>query len=147
MKKSELLGRVGDAYARLLAALDGLSEEAASRTGLTSEWSVKDCLAHVAMWEREGARVVESIVAGTYRPRYDDETIERRNREAVEAMRGRAYAEVLGELRAAHAELAALLEGLPEELGEETYGFKFIAGVTFDHMSHHAAQIERFRES
>jgi hypothetical protein len=97
------------------------------------------------MWEREGARVVSDIVSGAYRPRYDDETIERRNREAVEETRGRSYPEMLRELDEAHAQLGALLEGLPEELGEETAGYKFIAGVTFDHMTHHAAQIEKFR--
>jgi uncharacterized protein (TIGR03083 family) len=147
MNKNELLGRVREARARLDAALDGLAEEEATRTGLTPEWSVKDCLAHIAMWEREGTRVVPDIVAGTYRPRYDDETIERRNREAVEGTRGRTYGETLKELDAAHSEFEALLARLPDELGDETPGFKFIAGVTFDHMAHHAAQIERFRES
>lgn len=146
MNKAELLARVREARARLDAALDGLAEEDATRAGaLTPEWSVKDCLAHVAMWEREGVRVLGDILAGTYRPRYDDETIERRNREAVEQWRGRSYAEVAGELGAAHAEFESLLEGLPEELDERTPGYKFIAGVTFDHMAHHAAQIEKFR--
>ena len=145
MKKSELLARVGEARARLDAALDGLSEEDATRVGVTPEWSVKDCLAHIAMWEREGVRVLPDILAGAYRPRYDDETIERRNREAAAEWSGRGYAEVAGELDAAHAELERLLEGLPEELDESTPGYKFIAGVTFDHMPHHAAQIEKFR--
>lgn len=146
MKKTELLARVREGRARLDAALDGLSEEGATRTGLTSEWAVKDCLAHVAMWEREGARVLPDIVAGTYRPRYDGETIERRNREAVEAARGLTLAELLRELDAAHAQLVSLLEGLPDELGDETASFKLIAGVTFEHMAHHAAQIEKFRK-
>lgn len=145
MKKDELLVRVREARARLDAALGGLSEEDATRVGLTSEWSVKDCLAHIAMWEREGVRVLQDIFAGTYRPRYDDETIERRNRESVAEWRGRSYSEVSGELKEAHAEFVALLEGLPEEVDERTPGYKFIAGVTFDHMAHHAAQIEKFR--
>src|SRR3712207_6012373 len=102
MKKSELLARVGEARARLDAALDGLSEEDATRVGVTPEWSVKDCLAHIAMWEREGVRVLPDILAGTYRPRYDDETIERRNREAAAEWSNRSYAEVAGELRSAH---------------------------------------------
>lgn len=146
MKRTELLGRVREAYARLSAALEGLGEEEATRAGVTPEWSVRDALAHIAEWEQEGLRVMDEILAGTYRPRFDDETIERRNREAVEARRGRTFAEVAEELHAAHASLEQRLGELPEEVDERTVGFKFIAGVTFEHMAHHAAQIEKYRE-
>ncbi len=147
MKKTELMGRVREAYARLEGALEGLGEEDGTRVGLTPEWSVRDALAHITMWEQEGLRVMDDILAGTYRPRFDDETIERRNREAVEARRATSFAEVSAELRAAHARFEALLEQLPEEVDENAPAGRFIAGVTYDHMAHHAAQIEKYRES
>jgi DinB superfamily len=147
MKRTEILQRVGEAYGRLERALAGLTEEEAARVGLTPQWSVKDCLAHIAAWEIEGARVSEEIVAGTYRPRYDDAEIERRNTEAVAARRALTLAEIKAELHEAHERLTALLARLPDEIAEDTPGYRFIAGVTFDHMTHHAAQIEKYRES
>lgn len=146
MKKTELLGRVNKAHARLVRALDGLTEEEATRAGVTPEWSVRDCLAHVSAWENEGGRVMDEIVAGTYRPRFEDDVIERRNAEAVEARRAHTFAEVEAEFRDAHARFSGQLERLPDEVDENTPGYKFIAGVTFDHMEHHAAQIEKWKK-
>ena len=148
MKKAELLERVGGAHGRLARALGGLTEEAASAPGLTARWSIKDALAHIAAWEQEGARVVEGIADGTVRPRrYADEEIERFNEEAVAARRGRTLDELLAESRAAHAAMLAAVARLPDEVDEHTPAYKVVDGFTVEHMAHHAAQIEKYRES
>ena len=148
MKKSELLGLVGGAHARLARALEGLTEAEAGRAGLTPKWSVKDALAHITAWEQEGARVLAGVIDGTERPRrYPPEEIERFNEEAVTARRGRTLDELLGETRAGHAAMLAAVARLPEEVDENSPAYKIADGFAVEHMAHHAAQIEKYRES
>lgn len=146
MKKTELLERVRAAREEMGRALEGLSEEDATRPGLNQNWSVRDALAHVVAWELEGARAVEGLRAGTYAPRpFDKETINSFNEQAVSERRGRSFAEVRAEFEEAHARITGVLESLPEEIEERTPLYKFAEGVTFKHLSHHAAQIEEWK--
>lgn len=148
MKKAELLEAVGGAHAHLARALEGLTEEEAGRAGLTAKWSVKDALAHITAWEQEGARALAGLIDGTARPRrYPDDEIERFNAEAVAARRGRTLEELLAETRAGHAAMLAEVARLPEEVGEDSPGYKIARGFTVEHMTHHAAQIENYRKS
>jgi hypothetical protein len=39
-----------------------------------------------------------------------------------------------------------LIASLPEEIDEASPTYKFIEGVTFRHMAHHAAQIEEWKQ-
>ena len=146
MKKTELLGRVSAAREEMERALEGLSEEDATRRGLNTNWSVRDALAHVVAWELEGARAIEGIRAGTYAPRpFDKESIDAFNEQAVAERSGRTFAEVRSEFEEAHRRMTEVLESLPEEVEERTPVYKFAEGVTFKHLSHHAAQIEEWK--
>jgi uncharacterized protein (TIGR03083 family) len=148
MKKAELLEAVGGAHARLARSLEGLTEDEAGRVGLTARWSVKDALAHITAWEQEGARALAGVIDGTARPRrYPDDEIERFNEEAVAARRGRTLGELLAETRAGHDRMLAEVARLPEEVDEDSPACKIARGFTVEHMTHHAAQIENYRES
>ncbi|MCA1850403.1 MAG: maleylpyruvate isomerase N-terminal domain-containing protein, partial [Acidobacteria bacterium] len=65
MKKTEIQECLREAHKKLTGALEGLSEEEATRTGLNAQWSVKDALAHISAWEIEGARIIREIQEGT----------------------------------------------------------------------------------
>ena len=147
MKKTELLERVRAAHGEMLRALDGLSEEDATRAGLNPNWSVRDALSHVVAWELEGARSIRAIREGTFQPRrFDREAIDAFNRSAVEERRSRTFAEVRAEFDEAHREMTGVLESLPEEIEERSPAYKFAEGVTFKHLSHHAAQIAEWKK-
>jgi uncharacterized protein (TIGR03083 family) len=148
MKKTELLERVRAAREEMERALEGLSEEDATRPGLNPNWSVRDALAHVVAWEIEGANAIEGLRAGTYSPRpFDKETIDLFNEQAVAERRRRTFAEVRSEFEDAHERMTGVLESLPEEVEERTPVYKFAEGVTFKHLSHHAAQIEQWKKN
>jgi uncharacterized damage-inducible protein DinB len=145
MKKTELQERVRAAHGQLTKALDGLSDEQATRVGVTPEWSVKDSLAHIAAWEIEGARILAEIQSGTWKPqRLDKQTIEDFNVRAVEERRARSMNEVRQEFDAAHARMEEAIASLPDEVDEKSPAYKFVEGVTFRHHTHHAAQIIKF---
>jgi hypothetical protein len=148
MKKTELQERVRDSHDRFVASLEGLSDEEATRVGLTEHWSVKDALSHIAAWEIEAARIVKEIQEGTWKPRrLSQELIDEFNRQAVESRRTRSFPQVREEFDAAHAELERVIGSLPDEVDEATPAYKFIEGTTFKHFAHHGAQIQKFRDS
>ena len=147
MKKTELLERVREAHGRLVAALDGLDEAEATRTGLNENWSVKDALSHVVAWEVEGARIISEIQQGTWEPRrVSKEFVDEFNARAVGERRSRTMREVTDEFNTAHQEMERVLGSLPDEVDEKSPAFEYARGVTFRHHAHHARQIEEFRK-
>ncbi|MBV9959651.1 MAG: DinB family protein [Acidobacteria bacterium] len=146
MKKSELQQRVSESGERLLGVLDGLTEDEASRVGLTEKWSIKDALSHISAWELEGARIVSEIQAGTWQPsRPSKEQIDDFNARAALERKGRSLAELQAEFSDAHARMEAVVAALPDEVDESAPAYKYIEAVTIKHLPHHAEQIEKFR--
>jgi uncharacterized damage-inducible protein DinB len=147
MKKTGIQERVRESHRKLTDALEGLSEEEATRTGLNANWSIKDALSHISAWEIEAARIITEIQNGTWKPqRFGKEAIDEFNREAVESRRGQSMPQVREEFDAAHREMERIIESLPEEVDESTPTYKFIENVTFKHFATHAAQIEEWKK-
>ncbi|HJU55803.1 MAG TPA: maleylpyruvate isomerase N-terminal domain-containing protein [Pyrinomonadaceae bacterium] len=147
MKKTELQERVREAHKGLTTALEGLTDEEATRVGLTEQWSIKDALSHISAWEIEVARIVGEIQAGTWKPqRLNQEAIDEFNRKAVEDRRERSFPQVREEFDAAHSEMERVIASLPEEVDESTPAYKYIEAVTFKHFAHHGAQIQKMRD-
>ena len=147
MKKTELQERVRDSHKGLVDALEGLSEEDATRVGLNENWSIKDALSHIAAWEIEAARIINEIQNGTWKPqRLNKEAIDEFNHQAVESRRERSMPQVREEFDAAHSEMERLIESFPEEVDESTPTYKYVENVTFKHFASHAAQIEEWKK-
>jgi uncharacterized damage-inducible protein DinB len=146
MKKTELQERVRESHDRLTRALEGLSEEEATRTGLNENWSIKDALSHISAWEIEAARIINEIQSGTWKPqRLNKELIDEFNRQAVLSRQDHSMPQVREEFDAAHREMERVIASLPDEVDESSPIYKYIEGVTFRHFAHHGAQIEKFR--
>jgi uncharacterized damage-inducible protein DinB len=147
MKKADLEERVRGAHEKLEKALEGLTEEQATRTGLNQNWSVKDALSHITAWEIEGVRILSEIEGGEWKPqKFDKQTIDDFNARAVENRRENSMSEVRNEFEEAHLEMERAIQSLlPEEVDESTPSYKFVEAVTFRHHTHHAAQIEEWK--
>src|SRR5215213_3265424 len=147
MKRTDLQERVRESHGGLVEALAGLSEDEATRTGLTEQWSIKDALSHIAAWEIEAARIVKEIQDGTWKPqRMNKEMIDEFNRRAAEDRRERSFPQVREEFDAAHAEMERVIGTLPDDVDESSPAYKYIEAVTFKHFAHHGAQIQKFRD-
>ena len=147
MTKTELQERVRDGYEKLTKALEGLTEEEATRVGLNPQWSIKDALAHITAWEFEGVRIISEIQSGTWeKQEFNQQIIDEFNARAVEVRRENSMAEVRNEWDTAHLELERTIETLlPDELDESNFVSQLVKLVTYQHHAHHAAQIEEFR--
>jgi hypothetical protein len=148
MLKTEIQERVKTAHQELVSALDDVPDEQTTCVGLTSHWSVKDALAHIAAWEIEGARIVSEIQSGTWKPqRLDKQMIDDFNARVVEERRALSMIEQRAEFDLAHERMSDVIETLPNQVDEKSPTYKFVEGVTFRHHSHHAEQIRQFNEN
>ena len=53
MTKDELLDALEEERENFMEAIAGLSDEELEQPGASGEWSVKDVLSHLSMWEAE----------------------------------------------------------------------------------------------
>jgi len=115
--RAELMERVAPARAALEQCLRGVSDAQLSAPGAEG-WSVKDHLIHLATWERMLVAHLRDgndyVVVDLTQPTYEALGLDALNAHIYERERHRSAAQALAEFHAAHAEIVAFLEGLPE---------------------------------
>lgn len=58
MKKSELLEALETSHEQFLSLIEGVSPEDLTRPGAVGEWSVKDVMSHLLIWEAETIKLL-----------------------------------------------------------------------------------------
>ncbi len=53
MNKDDLIVAITDERAKFMSSIDGLSPEDMQKPGVVGNWSVKDILSHISLWEAE----------------------------------------------------------------------------------------------
>ncbi len=141
--RAKLVGHYRGMRADLLAAIEGLSDDQMTETSLDG-WSVKDHLAHLALWDDIRSQEVTRISAGHESAwRMTDEQDEAFNALAYEARRTLPLAQVRWELAVSQDRLlGALAAATPRALEPSLYG---AAGLTSSHQAQHAGWIRRWR--
>ncbi len=113
MTREELLKRIDDGRADLLAQLARVPAERLTQPTLANGWSVKDMLAHLATWERRVEYLYRMLSSG--RPVEDGVTDSNvYNATTYEANRHRPLAEIQAEETAAFLALRTVAETAPE---------------------------------
>jgi hypothetical protein len=64
MTRDEILDALEDEREKLMDAIEGLSEEAMQAPGVVGDWSVKDILFHLSMWEAELVKLLWQAAQG-----------------------------------------------------------------------------------
>jgi uncharacterized damage-inducible protein DinB len=141
--RDELLQHYRESRERLLAAIDGLSDEQLAERTLDG-WSVKDHLAHLALWDEARAADCERISAG-YASAYGmtGEQDEAYNGLGYDLRAGLSAEQVKWELTTTRQRLLAAIAAATERgLDGSLYGE---AGLVSGHELQHAEWIERWR--
>jgi DinB family protein len=141
--REELLRHYRASRQRMLAAIDGLTDEQMSEPTIDG-WAVKDHLAHLALWDDMRAEEVERISAGHDSVwRMTDAQDEAHNATAYELRRSMTAAQARWELDNSRRKLLEAIAGAPQHALEPSrYG---AAGVRSGHEDEHAGWIERWR--
>lgn len=141
--RGDLLRHYGESRARLLAAIEGLTDEQMSDPSLDG-WAVKDHLAHLALWDDIRAAEVERISAGhgsawKMTEKQDDE----HNATGYDLRRSLSADQARWELESSRRKLVDAICAAPAQaLDPELYG---AAGLRSQHEGQHASWIERWR--
>lgn len=142
--RDDVIRRYRESRARLLKAIDGLTDEQISVPSLDG-WAVKDHLAHIALWDDIRADEVARISAGhdsvwKMTEAQDDEY----NATGYELRRAMSAAQARWEFeRSRHRLLEALTAATPRALDASNYG---AAGLISGHEDQHAEWIQRWRD-
>ena len=143
-ERDALLQHYRQMRAELLAAIDGLSDELLTEPSLDG-WSVKDHLAHLALWDDVRAGEVARISAGHDSAwRMTDEQGEAYNALGYALRRALSPDQVRWELATCHQRLLdAIASATPRGLDASLYGE---AGLRSEHEAAHTGWIKRWRE-
>lgn len=135
-------------YENLYGIIMTLSDADKTRPVLDA-WSVKDILAHIAAWLREGVRTMEALARGE-RPSAqgeDDADVDARNARFVEQWRGALVQEVETELHLAKEAFVRAMRSLPQErFAEGRTARRVIFGEGIDHFKEHSEEIYDWKE-
>ena len=141
--REELLRHYRESRKRLLATIEGLSDDEMSEPSIDG-WSVKDHLAHLALWDDIRAAEVDRISAGyeSAWPMTDDQD-EEYNATGYRLRRSMSAAQAKWELESSRRKLLdAITRCTPRALDTSLYG---AAGLRSGHEDEHAGWLERWR--
>lgn len=142
--RDALLEHYGRTREGLLAAIDGLSDALMTETSLDG-WSIKDHLAHLALWDDLRAAEVVRISAGHDSAwRMTDEQDDAYNTMGYDLRRSLPLAQVRWELATSRQRLLdAIASATARGLDASLYGE---AGLRSTHEVEHAGWIKRWRD-
>ena len=156
MTKRELLLSIQNERTAFEATLAGLTPEQMAAPGVMGEWSVKDILGHVAMWEARLVTILYSIERGVApKMLHGQVQVDQVNAESFSEQRERPLDRVLADFHAVHVQLLMRLEALKERDLSAPKRFewmegepleKLVAGDTFEHYAEHRPAIEAWRK-
>jgi hypothetical protein len=146
--KRRLLERLDAGWRDFQASYDGLPEAELMRPGVEGEWSVRDLIAHVAIWDGEALKHLPAILQGRRPPRYSvtHGGIDAFNAAAMALTAGSSLAEVLAHAEETHRALVAFVDAVPEEhLRSETRFRRRLRLDTYGHYTLHSRAIRAWR--
>ena len=141
--RDDLIRHYTDSRRKLLAAIDGLTDEQMSEASIDG-WSVKDHLAHLALWDDIRAAEVERISAGFDSAwKMTEEQDDAHNTTGYELRRSMSAAQARWEVESSRRKLMdAIAAAPPDALDTSRYG---AAGLRSDHEGDHAGWLQRWR--
>lgn len=136
---STALARVNTSWQALLDTIAAVPGERMHEPGATGEWSVKDILAHVAVWDDIQVDKIKLLVNGAQLPQW--EGFQAINDREHAARSGWTLDQASTEMHAAHERVLAALRTVPDidpaQIKDDTWG----------HYDEHAESIRTWLDS
>jgi hypothetical protein len=158
MNKTTLLDNLQRGYAALETVLTPLNEDQMTRTGVNSDWSIKDILAHIATWQQVLVERLQAVTRGEKPTTLLDldvteEEIDRLNAQFYEENKARSLAEVLTDFRTSYQHIVEIVQALSDEDLTDLHRFAWMGGEplwqlipseTYKHYSDHRESIQEW---
>ena len=157
MDKANVLEKMQAERAKLDGLLATLSAEQMCQTTLENEWSVKDVLAHIAVWERRCVGWIQAGLRGEKPDKpeqgYTWEDLVTLNEKTFLENRGRTLNDVQADSRLAYQQLLEQVQALSEDDITNPQRFPwtkrhglvpYIAANSYEHYQEHFTQIHKW---
>jgi hypothetical protein len=143
-----LLQRLDAAWTAFQESYAGMPDAQLMEPGVMGEWSIKDILAHVSIWEEEALTHLPVVIAGGTPPRYATYGgIDAFNARMVEQRRSLSLSDVRCQLNETHRRLIAFIQSAPaDQFSSETRARRRLRLDTYGHYPLHTAAIREWRE-
>jgi hypothetical protein len=159
MDRIELLERLEAENARIEETISRMTEEQVAAPELRDGWSVKDTLAHLAVWNRRGTIWLAAAARGETpeipAPGATWSDMDRMNEKSYRDNLHKPSGEVLAEYQDAFRQLVAQLQAVTDDVWQKEYrlhndpeatSVPTIAGWRYRHMVAHAEPVQDFAE-
>ncbi len=156
MTLDEILDALEDEREQLLDAIEGLGEEQMLEPGVMADWSVKDILHHLSMWEAELVRLLWQTSQGTAPTtvHFTQESVDSTNAAWHERGKTRPLANVLSDFAAVRKQTTRRVSAFSDKDLNDPQRFPWLKGYplwewvesdSFGHEAEHTAQILQWR--
>jgi hypothetical protein len=159
MNRRQVLAEMETARGELLKAIEGLGPEGMLAPGAVGDWSVRDVLQHISLWEAELVKLLVHLPKGRIPPgeRYAGKVdIDKLNAKWHAETKDRPLEHVLADFHAVRKQTVRRLETLtdadldiaktlPWLRGRPLW--EWVADDTWEHDREHAEQIRAWREA
>jgi hypothetical protein len=156
VEKAELLARIQAGYAQFEALLAGLSEAQMTTAGVNGNWSIKDNIAHLTVWQNYMREQLQGVIAdkkpGDFMPGLSSE--DEQNEHIYQENKARPLSDVLATFRASYQQALEAVQTIREESLNKPFPWSegdnpiwpFIVGNTYGHYEEHGDIIRRWLE-
>lgn len=149
MNRQQLQKRLETAWTALRVSYTDLSDSQLIAAGVTDDWSIKDILAHITIWEEEALKHLPVLIDGGRPPRYSVTYggIDAFNDQMIAQRRDLSLADVMQHLDTTHQRLVEFIETIPDEhITRETRVRRRLRLDTYSHYPLHTKAIHAWRE-
>jgi hypothetical protein len=150
MNRERLLKRLEAAWRDFKMSYEGASEHELTMPGVVGDWSIRDLIVHVAIWEEEALKHLPLILEGKRPPRYSIVYggIDAFNAQSMAAMASLPLDEVMSRAEKTHRLLVRLIEAAPnDQIATETRFRRRLRLDTYAHYPLHARAIREWRQN
>ena len=155
LTRQELIEAIQREWDHLQSTLDGLSEEQLLISGVAGDWTIKDVLAHIAVWQSRLITSMFKIEKGFKPDTVDsDAEVDRLNQQWYLEQKDRSLEQIWDDFDSSYHQLLKRVETWPEKalFDPKRYPWmkgrpfvSYIAGDSYEHYAGHAADIQAWR--
>jgi len=157
MNKDEILDALEDSREATLELLDEVPEQEWEKAGVMGDWSVKDILYHLTMWEAELVKMLWQINQGEPPSTALQDNIpeDERNAQWKIQAQTRTIDQVLSDFEGVRKQTSRRLQSIPEKAFEDEKYYpwlqgrplwKWIADSSFQHETEHTLAVKQWVE-
>lgn len=149
MNKQTILRKLEQAWEAFTSSFAGLSADQLQTPGVVDDWSVKDLIAHVSLWEEEALKHLPMVLQGGRPPRYSTlyGGIDAFNARMTKQTQSLSLDIVLQQADKTHQQLIAYVQSVSDDqFTTETRFIRRLRLDTYRHYPIHTKAIQEWRQ-